>query len=117
MADRGGAGTRAVRGAQRRKNAASSFLERPECEPTNGQVFWLPDRPTDRTFPRLPCRPHVSAEISCRPHVSAEISCRPHAPTEITCRPNVPAEITPWSLAAFVPGYGGGAGTAFDRFS
>ena len=38
-------------GARRRKRAASSFLERPECETTNGQVFWLPDRPTCRTFP------------------------------------------------------------------
>jgi hypothetical protein len=38
-------------GARRRKTAVSSFLERPECEPTNGQVFWLPDQATGRTFP------------------------------------------------------------------
>jgi len=42
---------RPLHGAQRRKSAVSSFPERPECEPTNGQVFWLPDRPTCRTFP------------------------------------------------------------------
>jgi hypothetical protein len=43
---------RAKSRARERADATSSSSKDP-CELTNGQVFWLPDHPTGRTFPRF----------------------------------------------------------------
>jgi hypothetical protein len=71
-----------------------------ECDTTNGQVFWLPDRPTCRTFPPRTCE--AVAICGVRPRLQRR-DRNGFAPFSLFFTPDAKSKATPTSLAILPP--------------